>query len=307
MKNYLLLCLAALLLNINATSQQRIIIDSDSANEVDDVVAIARALMSDQVEVIGLTAAQWNHEGSWMRNTAEESREINDRILRIMDREDIPSLQGSEQRVGVRYESGSVFQWSMTARESEAADFIAEKALTVPEGEKLTVLVMGPLTNVASAILRTPSIAPKLSVHYIGTLYDPVLDVWNKNEFNTRNDLNALDAVLNAQDLELHIMPANATDKLRFLNKSSMDRLEGRPGICSLILERWKKMVPQPSDEWGWIMWDLALIHAIIHPEWVEKNMTTTPPENRQRPISVYTAVDHGRMIADFWKHFSCD
>lgn len=43
---------------IPTSGQQKILIDADTANEVDDIVAITRALMSDKVEIVGLTAAQ---------------------------------------------------------------------------------------------------------------------------------------------------------------------------------------------------------------------------------------------------------
>lgn len=43
------------------------------ANEVDDIAAISRALMSNKPEIVGITAAQWNNGYSRMLNTVEES------------------------------------------------------------------------------------------------------------------------------------------------------------------------------------------------------------------------------------------
>jgi purine nucleosidase len=71
---------------LNVSGQKKVIIDADTANEVDDIVSIARALMSDKIEVIGLTVAQWPNEDSWMKKTALESWELNNSILELLDR-----------------------------------------------------------------------------------------------------------------------------------------------------------------------------------------------------------------------------
>jgi purine nucleosidase len=305
MKKTILLLLTAVYFLCDASGQERIIIDADTANEVDDIVAIARALMSENIEIAGLTAAQWSHQGTYGRHTAKESWELNNDILRIMGRHDIPSLQGSELKVGEQWSGFALFSGGqLPPRKSNAADFIIEKALDQQGEDKLIILVLGPLTNIASAILQEPAIIDRISVRYIGTIYDLSTDNWNKNEFNSRNDPNALDLVLNTAGLELHIMPANVASPLTFSNKSSITRLTGQGGISELILEKWKEKVPEPTDDWGWIMWDLALIHSIINPQWVEKKLTSTPPENTQRPIWVYTSIDHERMRQDFWSNF---
>jgi purine nucleosidase len=306
MRKTILLLLAMLYIVYDTSGQVSIIIDADTANEVDDIVAIARAIMADDIDVAGLTAAQWSHQGTYGRHTARESWDLNNEILRILGRNDIPSRQGSELKLAEQWSGYALFSGGkLQPRKSNAADFIIEKALGQHGEDKLIILVLGPLTNIASAILQEPAIIDRISVRYIGTIYDLSKDAWNKNEFNSRNDPNALDVVLNTAGLDLHIMPANVASPLTFSNKSSMARLTGQGGISELILEKWKEMVPGPTDDWGWIMWDLALIHSIINPQWVEKKRTSTPPENTQRPIWVYTSIDHEKMRKDFWINFT--
>jgi purine nucleosidase len=82
-----LFALILILINLNISGQRKVIIDADTTNEVDDIVAIARALISDKIEVVGLTAAQWANEDSWMIKTAQESWELNNLILELLDRE----------------------------------------------------------------------------------------------------------------------------------------------------------------------------------------------------------------------------
>ena len=305
MKNVILLICTISFFLLNVQSQtKKVIIDADTANELDDVIAISRALMSDKLEVIGLTASQWNYQKSYSINTVEESWKLNNTILKLMNIESIPSLMGSELLVGERWEGLKAYYGGIEPQKSDASDFIIQKARELPDDEKLIILTLGPLTNIASAILTDPRIAKKISLYFLGANYDLEKGVWNKNEFNVRNDLNAFDVILNTKELDLFIMPANVSFSLSFKNKSSLDQLEGKDGIAGLICERWKEFVSNPNDEWGWVMWDLALIHAFIHPEWVEKKTVITPPENLQREITVYTHIDHEKMKEDFWKHF---
>jgi len=63
-------------------------------------------------------------------------------------------------------------------------------------------MVFGPMTNVASAILTDPAIVPKLRVHAMGLRYNHKTSKWNKNEFNTKNDVHAMDVLLNREGLE---------------------------------------------------------------------------------------------------------
>lgn len=126
---------------ISTTAQQKILIDADTANEVDDIVAITRALMSDKVEIVGLTAAQWNNEHTWMLNTVEESWQLNNQILCFIGREDIPSRMGSEKLVSTRWAGNTIMVLKMNPQRSDASNFIVETALSMPPGEKLTIFV----------------------------------------------------------------------------------------------------------------------------------------------------------------------
>jgi purine nucleosidase len=141
MRKAILLLLAMLYISYDTSGQTSIIIDADTANEVDDIVAIARALMADDIEVTGLTAAQWSHQGIHGRHTARESWDLNNEILRIMGRQDIPSRQGSELKVGEQWSGYALFSGGkLQPRKSNAADLIIEKALGHHSEDKLIIL-----------------------------------------------------------------------------------------------------------------------------------------------------------------------
>jgi len=59
--------------------KMRVIIDADTANEVDDLFAIARALVAPEFQIEGLTSALWRHRGT--PNSVELSQALNEKLL----------------------------------------------------------------------------------------------------------------------------------------------------------------------------------------------------------------------------------
>ena len=277
------------------TSQPiRVIIDADTANEVDDLYAIAWALLEPRLEVVGLTSAQWHTNPRTPNDSVGESQRLNEEILALMGKTAIPVPEGSnfpmvsEQR----------------PQPSEAAKFIIEQALATPEGEKLSIVILGPCTNIASAILIEPKIIPKLSVNYLGFWYNVETNTWNKREFNTNNDPNAVNALINTPNLDFRVMTATTSQQLVF-EKSVMDKLlKGRGGIGDYLIDRWESYdrfwQATDKEKTKWVMWDVAILEALAYPELVEEKEVMTPHDNLVRTIKVYTKIDVPAMKANF-------
>ena len=273
----------------------RLIIDADTANEVDDLYAIARALLEPRLDIVGLTSAQWHTNIRTPNDSVGESQRINEEILELMGKTDIPAPEGAnfpmvnEQR----------------AQPSDAAKFIIEQALATPDGEKLSIAILGPCTNIASAVLMEPKIIPKLSVNYLGFWFNVETNTWSKREFNTNNDPNAVNLLLNTANLEFSVMTATTSQHLEF-EKTVMDELlKGRGGIGDYLINRWESYdrfwKATDKEKTRWTMWDVAILEALAYPELVEEKMVTTPHDNLDRKIKVYTKIDVPAMKANFW------
>lgn len=309
MKKIELLLLFFLSFSMILNAQIRnIIIDADTDNELDDLLAITAAFKSDKLDIIGLTAAQWDgrnqtegeHQPCLNKNSAYTSWLLNVIILQLLDHDEIPALKGSEKRVF--YKRGSE---NNEPRESEATDFIIKRALELADNEKLTIVSLGSLTNVASAVMLRPEIAKKISLYWLGQTYDFDKNLWTgKGEFNIANDLDAFDVLCDARELEFYIMPNNVSGQLRFHSKSSIARLEGENGIGAFIRERWKEPRYSVTRDGYWTMWDIALVYAITNPEWAEKKLVDTPPGTLKRKVYIYTDIDEKRMEDEFWSIF---
>lgn len=269
---------------------QRLVIDADTANEIDDLYAIVRAFMEPRFQIEGLSSAQWNNRLS-PPDTVRLSQRINEDLLALLNRRDIPSPLGSEMIFGAPWGGTDV-------RDSAAAQFMIRQARKTPAGERLIIASLGAVTNVASAIKLAPDILPRISCYILSGRYYADRQVWDKDEFNLRNDLNAANFLFNTEGLDLHVMPINILFDFRFDQEETMTRLRGKGALWDYLAARWLTHSPNAQK---WIMWDLALIIALARPELAQEALVLTPPENKQRKISVYTRVDHQAMLADWW------
>ena len=266
-------------------------IDADTGNGVSDLLAISRALADPRFEVIGLTSAQWNQYPEASGKTVLVSQNLNDTLLRLFKRKDIPHPMGGEKMIG--YASVPVFI------PSEASRYIVQKAHEATNDKKLNIITLGAMTNLATAILSDSAIVSKIRIYSLAMYFDPVKKVWNKNEFNVRNDLDALDLVLNTDKLEMHIMPLSVSKALVLDEDETLDRLKNKGAPWDFIAVHWPWISVESKDI---NIAEVALIEAILNPDFAKEEQTNTPPENRSRQVFVYTSVNKEFMKIDFWK-----
>jgi purine nucleosidase len=269
----------------------RVVIDADTANEVDDPYAIVRALLEPSLDVVALSSAQWQSSHWATPNTMEDSQRLNEVLL------------GHLGRMSVRHPRGAVarlYDWGEDlAQHSAAADFLVTEARRLPSGAKLTVIVLGAATNLASALLIDPGIAPKLRVFLLGTGYDGSRGVWTKLDFNCINDPRAINVVLDAEGLETHVMPHTTAAAMHFEMREVEQHFSGRREPLDFLVQRWKQHMDASRAER--VIWDLALVEAVIHPEFAVEREARTPPENTARTVGVFASVDAAKMKADFF------
>ena len=266
-------------------------IDADTAHEVDDLSAIVRALLVPEWDIKGLSSAQWNHRLS-PPQTVLESQRLNEDLLRLMHRTNIPAPTGSEMIMGKPW-GGS------EPRDSPAAQLMIATARRLPQGKKLTIISLGAATNVASALALAPEIIPAVSCYCLGGRYFADRHVWDKDEFNVRNDLNAMNYLFDLDGLDLHVMPINILLDFVFKQRDTLDRLMGKGPVWDYLATRWLTNGPDTPER---VFWDLALIQAIARPAMAKEELLKTPPENKQRTINIYTSVNAQAMMEDWWR-----
>ena len=283
------------------TGKLEYIIDADTANEVDDLFAIVGAIARDdrggtQPKLAGITAAQFHNSPLAGPRTADESQAINERLVRLMERPQLRTLVGSNQPLPDKN----------TPLKSPAAAFIAERASLASPQNKLQVFVLGSCTNVASALLLDPAIAPVIHVRYLGFWYDPATGDYDKEEFNTGNDPIALNLLLNTPGLEFTVMTATTSEALQMTRRDLDERLPQRTPLTGYLKDRWdgyeRWWTEADPDKTRWTMWDVASLEAWFEPELAKLEQRPAPPDNARREIGVYVDIEEERMLDNYFR-----
>ncbi|HMH16417.1 MAG TPA: nucleoside hydrolase [Edaphobacter sp.] len=134
-----------------AAAPAKVILDTDIGDDVDDVFALGLALTSPELKILGITSA-WG-------DTALRSRMI-DRLLCETGRSDIPVRTGIATKTNSSFTQKAWVSQGIEREHSDAVSFLLEQIKLNP-GE-ITLIAVGPLTNIGAAIDRDPETFRKL-------------------------------------------------------------------------------------------------------------------------------------------------
>ncbi len=186
--------------------KKKIILDTDNGDDIDDLFALYLALSQEDIEIVGITTTYMN--------TNLRARQIK-KVLQLINKEDIPVYAG----IGTPIKSlhpGSVdaiyCQYTEDLNEDRyapinedegcegvsAIDFIIKKSEELKED--LTIVSIGPLTNIAKAVLKAPDALRKPSIVMMGGCFSKIEREWNiacdyeaaKIVFNSKLNLTAI-------------------------------------------------------------------------------------------------------------------
>jgi inosine-uridine nucleoside N-ribohydrolase len=150
---------------VTTAGARKILIDTDPG--IDDAMAIFYALASPELDVVGLTSVFGNAHVSVCTTNALK-------LLEIADRAHIPVAKGAERPLAMPYRGPVAFVHGTDGQGDvdlpppatrpqpiDAAHFMIEMATRAP-GE-VTLVALGPLTNVALAMLIDPTFTSHLA------------------------------------------------------------------------------------------------------------------------------------------------
>ena len=279
--------------------QVRVIIDTDAKNEADDQFAIVQALLSPKLDVVGFIGA---HFGTRLADGMERSVA---ELETIFEKMHFP-------KEGMIYRGAPAAIPSKTApAPSEGAELIIREAMK-DDKRPLYVLFLGPLTDMASALLMEPAIAGRLTVIWIGGGRYPEGGV----EFNLGNDINAANVVFSSK-VPVWQVPKNVYEMMAV----SLAELElnvyphGEIGryLLEQLDEHAHEDIPRKSEfRTGetWVLGDSPAVGLLLYEhrflfDWVQAPLITADMTYVQtglnRPIRVYREVDSHLILNDLY------
>jgi inosine-uridine nucleoside N-ribohydrolase len=234
--------------SVAGRAQEKVIIDTDIGDDVDDAFALALAVKSPELEILGVTTTFGD---------TEARAKIVDRFLGEVGRAEIPVLAGRatatknpmSQR---RYGEGGHFAKTSHA---DAVEFLLDEIRKYP-GE-ITLIAIGPLMNVGAAIDRDADTFRKLKrvVLMGGSVRRGYGDLGYTPPVPPMPEWNILNDVASAQKLfaagvPLFVMPLDSTQlKLDEVKRAFLFG-QGTAVTDSLVVQYhlWGQMTPTLFD-----------------------------------------------------------
>ncbi len=279
---------------------RKIIIDTDPGQ--DDAVAILLALGSPELDIVGITAVAGNVPLTLTEKNARKICELAGRpdvkvfagAVRPLTR----SLVTAEDVHGKTGLNGPALpEPTMPLQEQHGVDFIVETLLAEPAGD-VTLCPLGPLTNIALALIREPAIATRIKeIVLMGGGFFEGGNVTAAAEFNIYVDPQAADVVFNS-GIPIVMMPLDVTHKaLTSAARIAAFRALGtRVGQATAeMLEFFERFDEEKYGTDGGPLHDPCVIAYLLRPELFEGRFCN---------VSIETASEltMGMTVIDWWR-----
>lgn len=279
--------------------KRKIIIDTDPGQ--DDAVAILLALASPELDVVGITAVAGNVPLQLTEKNALK-------ICELAGRRDVNVFSGAirplvRQLVTAEHVHGKTGldgpdlpEPTMKLQAQHAVDFIVETLMREEPGT-ITLCPLGPLTNVALALVREPRIAPRIKeIVLMGGGFFEGGNVTPAAEFNIYVDPHAADVVFRS-GVPIVVMPLDVTHKALTTAKrvEAFRKMGSKVGdATAALLDFFERFDEEKYGTDGGPLHDPCVIAYLLKPDLFK---------GRHCNVSVETASDltMGMTVIDWW------
>jgi len=279
---------------------QKIIIDTDPGQ--DDAVAILLALASPELQVLGIVAVAGN--------VPLALTEVNARkVVELSGRTDVPVFAGRDRPLSrdlvtaehVHGKTGldgiELPAPTLPLQAQDGVDFIVETLRTHDAGT-VTLVPIGPLTNIAEAFRRAPDIIGRVQqIVLMGGAYFEVGNITPAAEFNIYVDPEAAAEVF-AAGVPLVVMPLDVTHKA-LTDRAWVEAMRALPGRCGSAVAGWTDFFERfDTAKYGSLgapLHDPCTIAWLLRPDLFQGREINVEIETEGRWTT-------GMTVADWWR-----
>lgn len=279
---------------------EKIIIDTDPGQ--DDAVAILTALASpEELDVLGIVAVAGNVGLAKNANNALK-------IVELSGRTEVPVYAGCPGPMmhplvtaeHVHGESGlngpELPEPKISLQSQHGVDYIIDTLMAHAPGT-ISLCTLGPLTNIAMALLKQPAIAPRIKqIVAMGGAYFQVGNITPAAEFNFYVDPEAADIVMRC-GAPITIASLDVTHKVLSTHEriKRFQDLGNNTGISVAAMLDFSERFDMEKYKWqGAPLHDPCVIAYMLQPD-MFKGRTINVTIETNSPLT------RGMSVADFW------
>ncbi len=243
-----------ILQDIKSPTIKNIILDTDTYNEIDDQFALAYAMLSpDRVRLLSVNAAPFlNSRSTSAADGMMKSYKEIQRIMHLVDpNANIPYYKGSETFLADK----------KTPVKSEAVENIINTVMN--SEERIYIVAIGAITNVASAIIKSPEIAKKAVVIWLG---GHALTYKDTREFNLYQDVMSARVVFDSGVPLIQIPCAGMCTEFVTTIPELEYYLRGKNELCDYLVDIVRSYTKKPYG-WSKVVWDVTAVAVLVRPE----------------------------------------
>lgn len=279
---------------------QKIIIDTDPGQ--DDAVAILLALASpDEIDVRGIVTVAGNVGLAQNSKNALKIVELSGKTqTKVYAGCDRPLRRAPVTAEHVHGQSGldgpNLPDPKIALQDIHGADFIIQELLSSPAGE-ITLCALGPLTNIAMALVREPKIAPRIKeIVLMGGGYFEGGNITPTAEFNIFVDPEAADIVMHS-GVKITIIPLDVTHEALATKQrlQAIADLGNKAGTAVHQMLNFSERFDIEKYQWqGAPLHDPCVIAFVLAPDMFTGRFINVE-------IEVASDLTRGMTVADFW------
>ena len=276
-----------------------IIIDTDPGQ--DDAIALLLALASPELEVLGVTAVAGNVPLALTQSNARKVCELAGRpdvkVFAGCARPMVRSLVTAEEVHGKTGLDGpDLPEPTMPLQPQHAVDWIVDTLMAAEDGA-VTLCPIGPLTNIAMAMVKEPGIVAKIDeIVLMGGAYFEGGNSTPMAEFNILVDPHAAHVVFTS-GAKLTMHPLDVTHKA-LMNHAWIERLRGLDTpvgrAAAEMLTFYERFDMEKYGEAGGPLHDPCVIAYLLQPELFDGKFCNVR-------IETMSETSMGSTVVDWW------
>ncbi|MCG6110968.1 MAG: nucleoside hydrolase [Paracoccus sp.] len=278
---------------------QKIIIDTDPGQ--DDAVAILLALASPELEVLGIVAVAGNVPLALTQVNARKVVELSGCDVPVFAGCDRPLSRDLVTAEHVHGKTGldgiALPEPSLPLQPVHGVDFIID-TLRAEAAGTVTLVPIGPLTNIAEAFRRAPDVIGRVQqIVLMGGAYFEVGNITPAAEFNIYVDPEAAAEVF-AAGVPLVVMPLDVTHKA-LTDRAWVEAMRALPGRCGPAVAGWTDFFERfDTAKYGSLgapLHDPCTIAWLLQPDLFQGRDINVEIETEGRWTT-------GMTVADWWR-----